>query len=333
MNPLTKPDSISLQFEAAAVSAGNELFLACSNAQERFDDFARLCRYRPGANPPWSSFDLPIVVTDATFFVPGPSAMNQTAAAPAFVFLTKEGDVMYLPPGREANTERIVGSGLWSDDSEGWGYMTSIVAIDGRLHACGDGGQVYRRSDSGLWEHIDEGLLQGKGEDDGIRFEAIAGSNERDVYIGGWHKNVNDGVFHVREQDRSWKAVAHNIPAIAHIHVEREDSVWACGRNGTLLHGNRVDGFKDVSELGDSRAYVSVVSYDGRIFLATETGLYTHANGSARRVRTGLVPEHDDGHILQVVDGVLWSIGYTDIVRFDGTSWERLPFPGNPPIR
>ncbi|EJK81423.1 hypothetical protein PMI03_04454 [Rhizobium sp. AP16] len=48
MQPLTKPDAIRLQFEAGIVRSRDDLFVACSNEEERFDGFARLCGYRAG---------------------------------------------------------------------------------------------------------------------------------------------------------------------------------------------------------------------------------------------------------------------------------------------
>lgn len=326
MQPLTRPGAMRLQFEAAVAVARTHLFLACSDSQDRFNDFARLCRYREGTDPAWHFFDLPTTIADGTRF------QQRQGAEPVFVFLSKEGDVMHLPPGGEAITERIVGSGLWRDDSEGWGYMTAIAQIGGHLHACGGGGQVYRRSEAGAWGHMDLGLLQGKGDKDDLSLAAIAGPNAQEVYVGGWRSNVNDGVLFCGNK-HGWTPMASSFASISSIHVESDDSIWACGRRGTVLHGNRVDGFKDVSEIDDTRSYVDIASYDGQIFLATETGLYLHANGKAQRIRTGLDPDHSDGHILQVVDGMLWSIGYADIVRFDGTRWERIAFPGNPPIR
>jgi hypothetical protein len=331
MKPLIKPDAIQLQFEAAVAGTRDDLFLTCSNAEERFEGFARLCRFRAGANPPWGYFDLSATVSDATFFSPTRHT-DDAVAVPAFVFLTEEGNVMYMPPNEPAVTERIEGSGLWSDDSEGWGTMNAIAQIDSRLHACGGGGQVYRRSDAGTWEQIGTGLLRGKTETGGLTLNAIAGLHEQEVYVGGWRANVNDGVLFCGN-NRGWKPMTSSFASISSIHAERDDSIWACGRRGTVLHGNRIDGFKDVSELDDTRSYVDITSYDGQIFLATERGLYVHDNGTTRRVQTGLDPDHADGHVLQVVDGVLWSIGYADIVRFDGTAWERIPFPGNPPIR
>lgn len=109
--------------------------------------------------------------------------------------------------------------------------------------------------------------------------------------------------------------------------------MWVCGRHGTLMHGNHVDGFRKVLEPDRNRSYVGVVAYEDQLFLATETGVYVYGSDAVRRLQTGLVPEHSDGHLLQVADGLLWSIGYADIVRFDGARWERLVFPGNPPIR
>ncbi|WP_412474958.1 hypothetical protein ACK83U_18915 (plasmid) [Rhizobium sp. WW22] len=329
MQPLAKPDDIPLMFEAAVAKSRNELFLACSNRDERFDGFARLCLFRAEKDPPWTYFDLPVTIADATSFVPQPDP--DAAVTTSYVFLEEDGDVFYLPAGREPETERIVGSGLWSDDSEGWGYVKAITQIGNRLHACGGGGQVYRRLETGVWEHIDEGLLQVKGDQHDLSLRTIAGPNEQEIYVGGWRANVDDGVLYYWGS-HGWEAVAHNIPAISSIHIEHEASVWACGRHGTLLHGNHIDGFRNVLEPVRSREYLSVTIYGDQLFLATNLGLYVYVDGSVSPVKTGLVPEFEDGHILQVVDGVLWAIGYEDIVRFDGKAWERIPFLGNPPI-
>ncbi|MEZ2223298.1 hypothetical protein [Rhizobium sp. RCC_161_2] len=46
MQPLTKPDVIRLKFEAGIVRSRDDLFVACFNAEERFDGFARLYAFR-----------------------------------------------------------------------------------------------------------------------------------------------------------------------------------------------------------------------------------------------------------------------------------------------
>ncbi len=328
MQPL-EFDAIPLIFEAAIARSRNDLFLACSNRDERFDGFARLCLFRAENDPSWTYFDLPVTIAGATLFVPQPDP--GAAEATAYVFLGEDGDVCYLPVGRKPETERIVGSGLWSDDSIGWGNVTAITQIGNRLYACGDGGQVYRRLEKDIWERIGDRLLQGKDDHHKLSLKAIAGPNEEEIYVGGWRANVDDGVLFYRDS-HGWETAAHNIPAISSIHVEHEGSLWACGRRGTLLHGNHIDGFRNLLEPERSRHYLSVTMYDDQLFLATNVGLYTYADGSVSPVRTGLVPEYRDGHILQVVDGVLWAIGYEDIARFDGKVWERIPFPGNLPI-
>jgi hypothetical protein len=297
--------------------------VACSNEEERFDGFARLCGYRAGESQPWTYVDLEMTIADGTLFSPRTSA-DPASIQPAFVFISEDGDDMV--------TERIIGSGLWADDSRGWGCMCRIVQIGTRLHACGNGGQVYRRLDPGTWEHIDAGLLQDETDKEDLTLNAIAGVSEDEIYVGGWRKNVNDGVLFCWD-GRRWTSVTGDISAISAIHVEHPGSVWACGRHGTLLHGNHIDGFRKVLQPDRDRSYVSVTVYDDQVFLATETGLYIYDDGAVRRIQTGLVPDYKDGHILRVADGLLWSIGYADIVHFDGTNWERVPFPRNPPIR
>ncbi|MBT2116775.1 hypothetical protein KK141_05825 [Dyella sp. LX-66] len=56
-------------------------------------------------------------------------------ASAAYVFLEEDGDVYHLPMGQAPESERILGSGLWSEDLEGYGYLTSLTQIGGSLYA------------------------------------------------------------------------------------------------------------------------------------------------------------------------------------------------------
>ena len=48
-------------------------------------------------------------------------------------------------------------------------------------------------------------------------------------------------------------------------------------------------------------------------------------------MRTGLTPEMGDIAFVQAVDGVLWAVGPRELLRFDGTRWERFVHPMHVP--
>ncbi|MBT2118894.1 hypothetical protein KK141_11285 [Dyella sp. LX-66] len=235
MKPLTKPDGTPLMFEAAVARTRHDLFVARSHRDERFDGFARLCLFREGKDPTWAYFDMPVTISDATLFVPESSA-GLSDAPTAYVFLDEDGELYHLPMGREPEIERIADSGLWHEDAKGWGYLKSIAQIGGSLYACGGSGQVYRRLRDGSWENIDQGILQTEGIRSDLSLGAIAGPSEEEIYVGGWHTNVNDGILLCRN-GQHWAPVARGIPSISSIHVEHGrcgGEAWGTGTRRSI---------------------------------------------------------------------------------------------------
>ncbi|MGJ7536150.1 MULTISPECIES: hypothetical protein [unclassified Variovorax] len=321
----TTASAPELKIETGVAATRNRLVISCSKIEDRFAGFARLCIFNADKPVKWNYFDLPLTIRAGALHHPSPSE------AASFVFASENGDVVHLPIGKAPEMERVVGSGLWDDDSEGWGYLNALRQIGGHLYACGGGGQIYQRLGEDAWEHVDHGLLQEPEGEHNLFLNVIDGTDERALYAAGWNSDTNGGLLFFR-MDGAWKPIAVDTAELTGLCIESSDSIWICGHNGVLLHGNQSTGFADVSQLDDSRNYSDVKIYGGRVYLATPEGLFAHENGIIEPVVTGLVPEYRDGHVLQVVDGVLWSIGYADIARYDGTVWERIPFPGNPPI-
>lgn len=322
------PSAPELRIETGVAVNRQFLIVSCSKLEERFDGFARLCIFTPDKPVQWRYFDLPLTISAA--------ALKSTAglddAGEAFIFAGEDGDIVQLPVGKPPVMERIAGAGLWDDDSEGWGYMNAVNQIGSNLYACGDGGQVYRRESEGDWVHIDDGLLQPAEGEHNLMLNAITGLGEDSIYVAGWDSDRNAGLMFHRGTDGTWMRLPVEAAKITGLCVENPDTVWACGYGGVLLRGNYASGFTDVSALDDTRNYSAVAVHDGMIYLAAAEGLFVHEGDAVRPVDTGLEPACNDGHVLQAVDGVLWSIGYRDIARFDGSRWERIAFPGNPPI-
>lgn len=236
-----------------------------------------------------------------------------------FVSLTVEGEVGFIGK-QEGFYERIPGAGLQADDADGYGYMRRIRQIGGDLFACGLSGQVYRRSRPNDWRHLDAGLLLPPSSSEVRMLEDVNGSAADDLYAVG-----NDGlVFHF--DGATWQRVKIPTDEWLHaIHVENTNKIWICGRNGTLLEGNAHDGFTDRSDVRDNDTFVSIAPFAGKLYLGRETGVSIYDGTSIQQISTGLRPELRDGHLVDAVDGVLWSFGYSDIARFDGVAWKRYP--------
>ena len=174
-------------------------------------------------------------------------------------------------------------------------------------------------------------------------FYDVAGPAEDQIYIAG---SINEARgagfvgglwFWTGRETRRLDVPTTEV--LSSIHVQSADIIWVIGRNGTLLRGNHRDGFVDLSGTNDNQLWQSITMLDGVVYLASggyPQGLFRfdpHSPGAGIvPVRTGLDPEHTDVHIVDAAGDALWSIGFRDIARFDGRTWERIHHPDNPRI-
>jgi hypothetical protein len=110
--------------------------------------------------------------------------------------------------------------------------------------------------------------------------------------------------------------------------VEHADTIWICGRDGTLLRGNARQGFTLVPCEGRPM-FSTLTRFNGKTYLssyANPRGVFVY-DGRLRQVASGLRRELNDVHTVDAVEGALWVVGSKDIARFDGTSWERIKMP------
>lgn len=245
------------------------------------------------------------------------------------VALSDEGYVFFI--GKEEGfVEKIPGAGLHADDSEGFGAMSCIRQIGHHLYAVGCGGQVYQRLIAGAWRHVDEGLLCRRGLTSGWA------SSTSTAAAGAAYSPSATMVQCAGSTVLPWYAIA--VPSTTYLKavlVESAERVWICGWHGTLLVGNERNGF-DVLETSTRDSFLSMTMLDGTLYLGTGAGVSVYDGRRVTPIDTGLEPELANGQIVDAVEGVLWSFGYSDIARFDGTVWERFPVeppPGMRPVR
>lgn len=260
-----------------------------------------------------------------------------TLQARCFAALGEDGEVAFLSP--EIQREEIADSGLRRANSAGYGYLAGLKQIGNRLYACGYAGQVYRRMAVNRWEHMDIGILQSPGIDDGAYMvRAIDGSDEQSIYIVGSESTKGHPGRADHWNGYEWRRLElpKGTGRLTTIHIESAARVWMVGADGTLLLGNNVDGFYNFGPLRETKLIFSIALFNGLGYLGTDLGLYKFDPNSPgkgfSKVRTGLDPVLQDANIVQAVDGVLWSMGSKDLARFDGSTWVRFHHPDNPSI-
>jgi hypothetical protein len=309
----------------------DSIFIAASpDRDEPFSPFCRWFQY-VGANEPesWSHHDSPWWAVTASTYCPPDTAGDGDWA---LIGMSQEGDVE-LSFAEDVRTEKILGAGVWSPDAGGWGYVSGLKQIGAHLYACGSGGQVYKRVCDNKWEHMDEGLIQAPKSDPKILLAKIDGISESEIYVVG---SISAEGFPGRMylwDGRSWRRVP--LPTserLTNLYVQDAETVWACGANGTLLRGNRHEGFRNVSQVTDNQLFYSITEFQGRIYLGSNLGPFYWDGSDIKPVQTNLSPPLRDASKVDSCKGVLWYVGEKDIACFDGSKWERIHHPDNPKI-
>ena len=232
--------------------------------------------------------------------------------------LGKRGEVVHLQQGNPHRHD-IAGAGTGPDKR---GYVNRIAEIGGTLYVCGVRRQVYRRVDS-RWEAIDAGIYE-PSTGSGVSLEAIDGTSPQRLFAVG-----NNGEIWAFDGE-GWRR--RPSPTNAHLNEVRclaDGRVLIAGHGGTVLIG---DGDGDVWDVISNKQFAEplwgIEEFAGDIYVAGYSGIGKVVGDGIEPVDTGL-GKTVLGYRLRAKDGILWSIGNTDLLRNDGQRWEQLVCPDN----
>ncbi|KQP25800.1 hypothetical protein ASF27_21200 [Methylobacterium sp. Leaf102] len=157
-----------------------------------------------------------------------------------------------------------------------------------------------------------------------LMLHAINGPSMDELYFCG-----KDGAVYFWNGHSSEKITVPTSSFLGDILVEDAETVWICGRDGTLLRGSAKRGFTAIPCDG-SPQFSTITSFKGAIFLssyAQPRGAFVYDGQRIRQVSSGLRQELDDVHTVDGVTDALWAVGSNAIARFDGATWEQTPLP------
>ena len=291
------------------------------------EEFTRLFFYdEQHKDNPWLYHDLP------GWSVVSLCVVEKTTTSPRqYCALSKQGQLEFDWPGGGKKIEIIDGAGLLRQSLPIYGYVNSIRQISGSLFVCGSGGQIYKRTETGWVDFAPQFKTPAKRLSSGLvtntivfhEFSDINGFSQEDLYVIGIGE-----IYHF--DGHNWKQCPISTDEILNRICCADGKVWICGYNGTLLVGDAKSGFKELSRFTDNMIFSDLGWLNGVIYLASNEGLfYLDEDGILKQVNTGLNPKVTDTNVISVCDGILWSVGYKDIVYFNGTEWARLKHPDN----
>ena len=186
-----------------------------------------------------------------------------------------------------------------------------VSTIDGKAHAVGLRGLVYRFDSIGRWTRIDEGLPES------FDIQAIDGFSAPNLYAVGregsaWH---SDGSTWTNRE----LPTSQNLTAVK---CAGDGKVYIAGHKGLLIRGR-----DDVWEVVDHQATEDDIWdlewFEGTLYVSTMRAVYRLVDESLQVVDFG-----DDRprscYQLSAAEGVMWSNGEFDVMSFDGKAWSRI---------
>jgi hypothetical protein len=220
-----------------------------------------------------------------------------------------------------------------SSDRSPW--LRDMNWIGEHLYVCGMGRRVFRREGQGKWVAVDDGVRQelkdvivkkGKKQDfEVVGFNSLDGLDENDIYAVGYGGEM------WRQQKGKWNQLTSptNL-TLTKVKVVAKDDVVVCGQRGVLFRGAG-DKWAVIKHDVTEDDFWDAELYNGQVYLSTESTIYrVNDSGDLEEVDVGLGDEVTFGY-LHANDGVLLSVGVSDILfTDDGVTWNDIT-PGRKP--
>ena len=184
--------------------------------------------------------------------------------------------------------------------------------IAGTAYAVGMGGQVYRRDGLQAWTRLDRGLPST------VDLEAIHGFAEDEIYAVGWKGAL------WRFDGTKWTQIDSPTNLIlTGVFCADDGNVYVCGQIGTVLRG-RNDRWETIKHNSTEVDFWNLEWFNESLYISSTQFLFTLEKDDTLKLELfGGDPPSSRLH-LNACDGVMWSIGASDVMAFDGKNWSRI---------
>ena len=233
-----------------------------------------------------------------------------TAPETRLLAMSEQGYVLALGGGKVVVEPRVV------PGPQMIGPLTEIRSIDGHAYAVGTLRQVYLREGAGAWRAIDQTCRSSGPNAADFGFRDIDGFSSSDIYAAGWEGEI----WHYNGQQWSPSEAPTNF-ALYSVRCAGDGYVYVTGQRGILLRGRHMQW--EIIEHGLTEEDIwSCEWFDGRLYLATLHLLYVLEPGrKLALVDYGTTLPPATCYRLSAADGIMWSIGASDVMEFNGVEW------------
>jgi hypothetical protein len=192
-----------------------------------------------------------------------------------------------------------------------FGSFRSVARIAGMAYAIGLRGMVYRFDGVSAWTRIDAGVPE---DFDG---QAIAGFAADDLYAVGFRGQM------MHYDGTRWTGVV--LPTNANLTAvvcANSGTVYAAGHRGELISG-RGSTWASLSEDAFSEDIWGLAWFQDALYVSSLYRVLRRVHGRLEPVAFGKA-NPQSCYQLSTGQDVLWSIGETDVVQFDGQTWTQV---------
>lgn len=212
------------------------------------------------------------------------------------------------------------------DGPQHLGELSEIRAIAGRAYVVGLRRTAYRCDAPGQWARIDAGVRCAAEDLTDAGLNSIHGFSAEEIYACGWDGEI------WRFDGRSWAACPPLTDhALFRVVCAPDGAVYVCGQAGAIVRG-RGETWERIEHKATTKDFRGAVWFKDRLFLATNEGIYTFADGAVTKLKLkGPKPvkagRANSFHRLDASADLIWSVGdKMALYSEDGADWTETPY-------
>ncbi len=230
-----------------------------------------------------------------------------------FVAIAESGREFII--GDDSVKQEVIAVGEHSPGSNG--PLTSIrVCKNAGIYSVGTARQVYKKRAIDKWERIDGSC---KSDSKKIRaataFMDIDGYSENELYAIGWEGEIwlyNNCLW--GRLDTPTNLTLYSICCA------EDGVVYICGQNGLVLKG-RYNNWEIIAEESTKEDLRGIRYHDGKIYTCSSNLIYVLEENQLEISQIGLTVTTGK---LRSSNGFLMSVGLTDVLLFENSSWKKV---------